>query len=241
MPNYCHILLDNTYWSISDAAFVGPSTIDVVANADSRRQELLASVHSMSVGQVLTLDCNLEGLIIGIYNELIADAMNDPNAVSIPTRRYYDVMPWADFVNAGYVADMAPIDSTITDWANGLVTREISDEVTTLCDMDALKEYLKHYGYPMGELVSPDDLVQQFEAAVTRRLDDFAREKQYDNMDKARLASLTADFKADGDCANRLYDQVWTAAFALEDQIRVGALNVDDALAQLPAMIWPAA
>ncbi len=112
--------------------------------------------------------------------------------------------------------------------------------------VDDLKEVIAFYrergrDFPLGALAAPDDRVKQFEAAVTQRLDAFARERQYDNMDKARLASLTADFKADGDCANQLYDQVWGAAFALEDQIRAGSLSVDDALAQLPAMTWSAA
>ncbi len=109
---------------------------------------------------------------------------------------------------------------------------------------DDLKEVIVFYGehgrdFPLGELASPDELVKQFEEAVAQGLDAFARERQYDNMDKARLAALTVDFKADGDYANQLYDRVWSAAFALEEQIRTGTITINDALAALPEMVWP--
>ncbi len=140
-------------------------------------------------------------------------------------------------------------DSANTRWipANSFTPSEPLDGVYSFPilvpakDLDQMTQMLREMGFPLGELAAPDDLVKEFEAAVARSLDAFAREKQYDNMDKARLASLTVDFRTDGDYANQLYDKVWGAAFALEDQIRAGALTVGDALAQLPAMTWPTA
>lgn len=119
----------------------------------------------------------------------------------------------------------------------------VAGEAATAGDLKEVIVFYRGQGrdFPLGELAGPDELVKEFEEAVAARLDAFAKEKQYDNMDKARLASLTQEFKADGEFANQLYDTIWSAAFALEDQIRAGTMNIENALAGLPEMLWPEA
>ncbi len=139
-------------------------------------------------------------------------------------------------------------DGMLWDAANAMWAPESSltfgDDLppaVTASSLEQMIEMLVSMGFPLGELAGPDDLVRQFEEAVAARLDAFAREKQYDNMDKARLASQAPGFEDDGNHANETYSRVWLAAFPLIDQIRAGALTVNGALAQLPAMTWPAA
>jgi hypothetical protein len=92
---------------------------------------------------------------------------------------------------------------------------------------------------PAAPPPTPDVLEAQFNAAVTARLNSFAAERQYDDITSARLASLSTAFKADGEIAEAAYDSTWTAAIALMSQVRDGSLSVDDAVGQLPALVWP--
>jgi hypothetical protein len=70
-------------------------------------------------------------------------------------------------------------------------------------------------------------------------LNAFARERQYDDISSARLAALSAEYASDGAVAQSAYDQTWTAAIALMPQVRSGALTVEQAVEQLPALTWP--
>jgi hypothetical protein len=78
-----------------------------------------------------------------------------------------------------------------------------------------------------------------FSALVTARLNDFAKQKQYDDIASARLAALSSDFSADGQAAQAAYDATWTAAIALMGQVRAGTLTPEQAVEQLPALVWP--
>lgn len=105
-------------------------------------------------------------------------------------------------------------------------------------------DYYEVVEVPAPPAPTPDELRSQFDAAVTARLDTFARtpyaadEQPFDSMDKARLASLTTDYKKWGDIANRLYDQTWKAAEALVPEVMDGTLTIDAALEKLPALSW---
>jgi hypothetical protein len=89
---------------------------------------------------------------------------------------------------------------------------------------------------------TPEELADKraavFNASVNARLDAFAGQKGYDNMVKARLATLTADYAADGAVANTAYNNTWTEAIALIPQVRSGELSVEQALSRLPALAW---
>ncbi len=117
------------------------------------------------------------------------------------------------------------------------VARE--DSVHALADKDELSACLRFYGFPLGELAAPDDLVKQFEAAVTQRLNTFALEKGWDNID--RVLNQKGAFANEATVAQKVYDEIWLAAFALEAKIRFGTISVDGALAQLPETRWPPA
>ena len=86
---------------------------------------------------------------------------------------------------------------------------------------------------------SPDEREAEFSALVTARLETFAREKGYDTMDKARLAALSSEYQTDGQAAQAAYDATWTAAIALMGQVRAGTLTPEQALEELPALVWP--
>jgi hypothetical protein len=105
--------------------------------------------------------------------------------------------------------------------------------------IDYLRDTIKFYGYGLGELAGPEELEAAFSALVTDLLDTFARQKQYDNIASARLAALSTEYTTDGQAANAAYDETWTAAIALVSQVRSGELTPEQAVEQLPALMWP--
>jgi hypothetical protein len=78
-----------------------------------------------------------------------------------------------------------------------------------------------------------------FNAAILSRLNAFAAEKQYDDINAARLATLSSEYAADGQAAQAAYDATWTATIAIWEQVTSGDLTIEAALAQLPALEWP--
>jgi hypothetical protein len=84
---------------------------------------------------------------------------------------------------------------------------------------------------------TPDELEASFSEAVTARLNAFAQAKGYDSILSARLASNS--YEADGEAARQAWSDTWDAAIALMPQVRSGALTAQQAIAQLPALVWP--
>jgi hypothetical protein len=85
---------------------------------------------------------------------------------------------------------------------------------------------------------SADELEAQFSAAVTARLDAFAKTRGWDTLDRVLVQS--GAFAADKAVAQPAYDAQWAAAFSLLTQVRDGSLTVDAAVAELPALPeWP--
>jgi hypothetical protein len=80
----------------------------------------------------------------------------------------------------------------------------------------------------------------EFNAAITARLNAFAALKQYDDISAARLAALSSEYAADGQAAQAAYDATWTAAIAIWEDVASGTISVEAAVAQLPALTWPA-
>jgi hypothetical protein len=101
-----------------------------------------------------------------------------------------------------------------------------------------LREALRFYGLPLGALAGPEEREVAFNAAVTARLNVFAAERQYDDITSARLAALSGEFTTDGAIAQAAYDTTWAAAIALMEQVKSGELTVEQALEQLPALVW---
>jgi hypothetical protein len=73
---------------------------------------------------------------------------------------------------------------------------------------------------------------------VNWHLEAFARKRGYDSMDTARLAALSAEYAEDGRIANAAYDSTWRAALALIPSVRDGTLTPDEAIEQLPEIVW---
>jgi hypothetical protein len=71
-----------------------------------------------------------------------------------------------------------------------------------------------------------------FNAAISSRLNAFAAEKQYDDIGAARLATMSAEYAADGQAAQAAYDATWSAAIAMWEQVASGAITVDQAIEQ---------
>ena len=91
-----------------------------------------------------------------------------------------------------------------------------------------------------------EELKAEFEFAVTAHLDDFARQwhgsplRQWDSMDRARLAYLTEDFKEDGAIANQAYNDTWAYIDnnGLMEKVGSGELTLEQAMSMLPALTW---
>jgi hypothetical protein len=81
----------------------------------------------------------------------------------------------------------------------------------------------------------------EFNVAITARLDAFAAKKKYVSISAAQLAALSSEYTSDGQAAQVAYDATWTAAIAIWEDVASGAVSVEAAVAQLPALSWPAA
>lgn len=111
-------------------------------------------------------------------------------------------------------------------------------EITYQRDIIQLYETLKFYNFNLGELETTEDKIKRFEIEISKYLNSFAQEKKYDNMDKARLAILSEEFKEDGIIANKIYDEVWNKVIILQEQIKDNTLTVEKALELLPDIKW---
>lgn len=91
---------------------------------------------------------------------------------------------------------------------------------------------------------SPEEIEAAVVAGVQQRLDAFAQSRGYDDVLSAcTYANSTIDkFKAEGQRCVDLRDQCWATCYQfLASALQNGSLpNVDDVMAALPAMEWPA-
>ena len=86
----------------------------------------------------------------------------------------------------------------------------------------------------------------QFTASIQQRLDDFARQRNYDNILSActYATSTVANFKAEGQACVNLRDATWAAAYDILAKVQAGKrpmpTSIADIEADLPAAVWPA-
>lgn len=91
----------------------------------------------------------------------------------------------------------------------------------------------------------PSQLQAAFVAAIQRRLDDFARTRNYDGILSActYATSTVPKFQAEGQAAVNLRDATWAAAYTLLEEVQAGArpmpASLADIEADLPALEWP--
>lgn len=145
---------------------------------------------------------------------------------------------------------------------NGFYTREIhgynipADAVEiTEAEHAALLE-----GQSMGKVIVADEsgrpilqdlppptaeqIIAQYTAAVQKRLDDFARTRNYDGiMSAATYATSTVPtFKAEGQYAVEARDATWAKCYEVLAAVEAGSRPIptlDELLAELPVLEWP--
>lgn len=145
---------------------------------------------------------------------------------------------------------------------NGFYTREIhgdnipADAVEiTEAEHAALLE-----GQSMGKVIVADEsgrpilqdpppptaeqIIAQYTAAVQKRLDDFARTRNYDViMSAATYATSTVPtFKAEGQYAVEARDATWAKCYEVLAAVEAGSRPIptlDELLAELPVLEWP--
>ncbi len=157
----------------------------------------------------------------------------------------------ANFINPGNGYFWRIADGRVWSAAKGVFVTELPEGAEAVAPTGPDDKPLTYHGlpwlikfyngmgrnFPPGELAGPDELVKEFEEAIAARLNAFAREKGWDNID--RVLNQKGVFADNASAAQKVYDDTWLAAFTLEEQIRAGTISVADALAGLPEMAWP--
>lgn len=86
----------------------------------------------------------------------------------------------------------------------------------------------------------------EFTDAIQKRLDEFARTRNYDDIKSACTYALSgvAKFKAEGQACVNLRDATWSAAYNILANVLAGTrpmpTSIADIEADLPALEWPA-
>lgn len=94
-------------------------------------------------------------------------------------------------------------------------------------------------------LPDPPSLQEQVVAATQKRLDDFARTRNYDGILSACTYATSAvpRFAAEGQYAVQARDATWAALYALLDEVQAGQRPVpdsfEDVVPLLPVLEWP--
>lgn len=89
------------------------------------------------------------------------------------------------------------------------------------------------------------EIEDAFTAAIQKRLDDFARSRNYDGILSActYATSAVAKFQTEGQACVNLRDATWAAAYAVLGQVKAGQRPMPDDLADieadLPTLEWP--
>ena len=83
-----------------------------------------------------------------------------------------------------------------------------------------------------------------YTAAIQKRLDDFARTRNYDGILSAATyaTSAVAKFKAEGQYAVEARDATWAKGYEILAAVQAGtrpAPTLDELAAELPALAWP--
>jgi hypothetical protein len=101
-----------------------------------------------------------------------------------------------------------------------------------------LREALKFYNLPLGELKGPEERAAAFEAAIDARLAEFAKLKKWTTFDRA--LNQRGAYRADAEIVQDAFDKTWAKAITLSPDVESGKLSIDDAVSQLPELKWPA-
>lgn len=88
------------------------------------------------------------------------------------------------------------------------------------------------------------EIIAPYTAAIQKRLDDFARTRNYDGILSAATyaTSAVAKFRAEGQYAVEARDATWAKGYEILAAVEAGtrtAPTLDELAAELPALAWP--
>ena len=93
-------------------------------------------------------------------------------------------------------------------------------------------------------LPTAPEIIAAYTAAIQKRLDDFARTRNYDGILSAATyaTSAVAKFKAEGQYAVEARDATWAKGYEILAAVEAGtraATTLDELAVELPALAWP--
>jgi hypothetical protein len=94
--------------------------------------------------------------------------------------------------------------------------------------------------------LTQEQLVATFTDLIQKRLDDFAKTRNYDGILSActYATSAVAKFKSEGQYCVDARDSTWSAAYTILDEVQYGTrqmpVTIADIEADLPILAWPA-
>ena len=91
---------------------------------------------------------------------------------------------------------------------------------------------------------APEQIIAQYSAAIQKRLDDFARTRNYDGILSAATYATSAvvKFKIEGQYAVEARDATWAKCYEVLAEVEAGTRpmpTLDELLAELPVLTWP--
>lgn len=107
-----------------------------------------------------------------------------------------------------------------------------------------LRDALRFYGLPLGELATTEDLQKQFVDAIQQRLDEFAQTRNYDNTDSMAkyIGCSVPKFATEAAYMRDAVAETWARAYEILDAVLSGARpmpTIEEVIAELPPLAWP--
>lgn len=114
-------------------------------------------------------------------------------------------------------------------------------------DYQAYLDWLAEGNIPQPiDQPTQQQITADFSTAIQKRLDDFAKTRNYDGILSActYAASTVPKFLAEGQYCVQARDATWAAAYAILEEVTTGQRPVPGSIADfeadLPPLIWPA-
>lgn len=98
---------------------------------------------------------------------------------------------------------------------------------------------------PESPQPTPEQIIQQFTAAIQLRLDTFARTRNYDGILSActYATSTVPKFQGEGQYCVNARDATWAAAYDILAEVQGGTRpmpnSITDIETELPVLVWP--
>lgn len=92
---------------------------------------------------------------------------------------------------------------------------------------------------------TPEQIIASLTAQIQKRLDDFAKTRNYDGILSActYATSTVPKFAAEGQYCVQARDATWAAGYALMDEVLAGTrpvpTSISDIESELPELVWP--